>query len=857
MSKKNKQKKSKINQYDKLVVDIRNNLITRLDDLMSKLLNSAQEKLFTLSDEADSNEEQTRYFDLMNQIRNLKSGIAEDYTKNIKKYLVPAKQYVDPHKKPEADDDGELSLVGQDEMEGIVLVKGIGERATAKYREQLSHLEARLEHLATKTSTVFKDDAVVPTNFCQAFDDALGDHFDNANKRLLFSMFDAEIANKLDALYDSINNRLIDASILPQIKLHTKGQKPSRPRPKPPQAAPENADENAPQEGYAEDGQGGGYGGGPAGSGSTGAGPGGSPGAGQGGGGPGGGGATQAGGAGAPQAGAGGSNISGFAMTAAPGGGYRHANQSSLQAGADGAAAVNAEGGAAQGGGQVSGPAGGGYAGNAGGGGTQQAGTQNTAEGDAGGEYQHYTAGMPASQVGRVLGNYIGGTPITPGTVDKSSPSHGEFFPESTPQHFGHQEIIQALSKLQSLPQFDQPAEGERFDGEAIKQAVLAEIAKKSGGAVTKRINTIAEKTIDFIELIFDAIIDDEDISDTIKTLLLRLQIPIIKASMSDQEFFIYDDHPARLLLDTIADVGVGITEHTDEMFKHLDKVISSILGEYDLTTETFQNALDNLNEIIEEQETKARAIEEEEQQQLLRKHARATVLKALRATTAGKTLPEGVHPLILKRWPTLLFNHYLSNGKENNEWVNLVLTLRHIVESVQPIVSAEHLARLIADKDDLFEQTEQYLNVSSKSKKDVKNIMTIYRETIQMHIDDANFTEEEVTVAEEVISQAEPVEEAPIEEEPAGDKPTLPSNIMPGMWFQVYMGEDQITRRCKLSVIIVEDANLMFVNHKGELITEKSFDEFKDEIASNQSKAIMGHSAFDHAFKAVIDRLN
>jgi len=790
MNENNKNKKDQINQYDKLVVDIRNNLITRLDDLMSKLLNSAQEKLFNLSDEADSNEEQTRYFDLMNQIRTLKSGIADSYTKNIKGYLVPAQQYEASHKKHEEDDNGELSLIGQDEMEGIVLVKGIGERATAKYREQLSHLEARLEHLATKTTTVFKNDAVAPTHFCQAFDDALANHFDNANKKLLFSMFDVEIANKLGTLYDSINNRLIDAGILPQIKLRTLGQQSSRPRPKPRQAAPEQSNESAPPGGYNKNVQGGGYAGG---TGQT--------------------------------AGSGGSNINGFAMTAPPGSGYRHTNQSSLQSGSNGNAAGNTNGN----------PAG-------------QAGSD---------EYQHYTAGMPASQVGRVLGNYIGSTPITPEITDKSSASHSEFFPESTQQHFGHQEIIQALSSLQSLPQFEQPAEGERFDGEAIKQAVLAEIAKKSGGAVTKRINTIAEKTIDFIELIFDAIIDDEEISDTIKTLLLRLQIPIIKASMSDQEFFIYDNHPARLLLDTIADVGIGITDHTDEMFKHLDKIISTILGEYELTTETFQNALDSLNLVIEEQESKARAIEEEEQQQLLRKHARATVLKALRATTTGKTLPEGVHPLILKRWPTLLFNHYLINGKENNEWVNLVLTLRHIVESVQPITSAEHLAKQIADKDDLFEQTEKFLNLSSKSKKDVKNIMSVYRSTVQLHIDDANFTEEEVTVAEEIISQAEPVEEAPIEEEQTSDKPALASNIMPGMWFHVYMGEEQIARRCKLSVIMVKDANLMFVNHKGELVTEKSFDEFNEEIASNKSKMIMGHSAFDHAFKAVIDRLN
>jgi len=828
MSENNKNQNYKISEYDKLVVDIRNNLTTRLSDLMSKLLNSAQEDLFDMSEAADNNEDQTRYFELMNQIRVLKPSIAETFDKKVKEFLVPAKDFeAKQEQQHKAEEDDELSLVGQDEMEGIVLVKGIGERAGAKYREQLQHLEARLEHLALKSPTVFTKDALVPTNFCQAFNDALAEDFDNANKKIMFGMFDIEIANKLDALYDSINNRLIDADILPQIKLHTKKQKPSRPRPKPAQAPDENAD-NAQQDEFAD-----GYAGD---AGYSGAG----------------GGQAQAGGP--AGSGTGGSNISGFAMTAAPGGTYRHGHPNATQAsGEAGGPADGNQGGT--GSTQTGGPSGGqgGVPGSgssaAGHSGEQGSGGDNT-------EFQHFTAGMPASQVGRVLGNYISGAPITPGTTDKSSQGQAEFFPESTPQHFGHQEIIQALSNIQTLPQFDQPEEV-RFDGEAIKQAVLAEIAKTSGGAVTKRINQIAEKTIDFIELIFDAIIDDEDISDAIKTLLLRLQIPIIKASMSDQEFFIYDDHPARILLDTIADVGVGITDHTDEMYVHLDKIISNILGEYELTTETFQHALDALNSVIEEQEAVARAIEEEQQQQLLRKHARATVLKALRATTAGKILPEAVHALILKRWPTLMFNHYLKKGKENNEWVNLVLTLRHIVDSVQPLSSPEQLAKLSVEKEPLFELTAEYLNVASKSKKDVKSVVAAYKETIQLHIDDANFTEEEVSEAEEVISHAEPVEEAPVEEEDEAVKPSIPSNVMPGMWFQVYMGEDHAVRRCKLSVIIVEDANLMFVNHKGELVTEKSFDEFNDEISHDKTKIIMGHSAFDHAFKSVINRLN
>ncbi|MBL4712309.1 MAG: DUF1631 family protein [Gammaproteobacteria bacterium] len=567
MSENNKNSEKTISKYDKLVLDIRGNLSTRMTDLMSKLLNSSLENLFDMSEAADNNEDRLRYFELMNQIRKLKPDIAHAFDNNIKELLIPKKIFDEKLTQLKIDsDDGELSLVGQDEMEGMVLVKSIGERAGSKYREQLQHLEARFEFLSLKSEQLFTQSALTPTNFCQAFDDALADSFDNTDKKILFNMFDVEIASKLDALYDSINNRLIDAEILPQIKLHTHKSTPSRPRPQSQQAP----DENAAPDGYADNYTGtgapghSGIGGAHNGAGSIGRN------------------VTPVGGN------SGGNNISGFAMTAAPGGSYRHPGYNTPQ-------------------GQTNNPAG-----------------ANAPQGHDG-EYQHYTAGMPANQVGRVLGNYISGSPITPNTTDASSTDNTAFYPSSTPQHFGHQEIIQALSGVQHLPQFDQPQQI-TFDGEAIKQAVLAEIAKTSGGAVTKRINQIAEKTIDFIELIFDAIIEDEDISDTIKTLLLRMQIPIIKASMADQEFFIYDNHPARVLLDTIADIGVGITDHTDEIYQHLDKVISTILGEYDLTTETFQNALDNLNDIIEEQEASARAVEEAEQQQILRKHARATV---------------------------------------------------------------------------------------------------------------------------------------------------------------------------------------------------------------------------------------
>jgi hypothetical protein len=765
---------------DTIVSDIGNTLSSGLSELMAGLLNSAQDRLFKMSDEADSDKDRARYFELMNQLRILKPAIAADFNQNIRDFLLPAKEFEEKQQKKNSPDEEELSLVDEDDIEGMVLVKNTGERALSKYQEQLSQLESRLEHLALKTDKIFKPENLTPTNICEAFNNALADNFDNANKKILFSMFDEGVTSRLETVYDSINNYLIDAGVLPQIKPKLHEIKHQNTRHHPVQATPDQLAEESQQ---------------PANNGAP---------------------ESSAESPAIPQNG--GNNISGFAMTAAPGRTYSNPNNSQT---------------------------------------ADQAGSESAAHNkgiDSNGEFQHYTAGLPASQVSQVLSNYIG-TSFTPDTAGIPATENSEFFPQPTPQYFGHQEIIQALSSIQESPQFNQH-EKLNFDGEQIKNILLETIAKTSGGAVTKRINQLAEKTIDFIELIFDAIIDDEQISDAIKALLLRLQIPIIKASMTDQEFFIYDNHPARILLDKIAEVGLGISNHTDDIYMYLDKLINNILGEYDLNTEVFQRALDDLNAFVTEQENITSAKEAEQQQELLRKHARATVLKSLRAITIGKTLPEAVHPLILKRWPTLMFNHYLTNGKENNEWINIILTLRNIVESVQPISSAEQLAKIISQKEQLFERTEKYLNISSNSKKDVRDIMAVFTETVQQHIDDANFTEEEVNVAEKTLDHPdEPAQELPIEEDI--ETPAIPHNIMPGMWFQLYMGEDRTPRRCKLSVILVEDANLMFVNHKGELVTEKSFDDFNDEIASNRTKIIMGHSAFENAFKTVINRLH
>ncbi len=804
--------------FDVLIKDIKSNIKTRLSDLMSKMLNSAEETLYNMAENASSNEDSTRYFDLMRQLKVRKPEIAANFAISFHPNLRPYPQVEAEKEKTSMEALDELSLVEQSEIEDMVLVKNIAERAAGRYRDQLAHLEARLEHLALKTDRIFPKDAMQPVNICQAFDDALGDHFDIDNKKVLFKLFGDEVTSKLESLYDSINNRLIDAGILPQIKLHGKGNIPKRRHSDQPQAV-----ESQPPQGEADE-------------------------------------------AGAnasfePQ------SYGNFAMTAPPGSGFGHRGAASAGMMAAGAAANAAAGTAPGASGQQSPaqPAGGGPLPGLGGtpyappsgAGVPAAGNPAQSKTETGGGYSHYTAGMPANQVSQALEQFFG-VPIAPGGEQGDAETAEAFAAHtaSTPQYYGHDVILTALSHVQAAPQFAAPEEL-KFDGAAIKQALLEDIAKQSGGAVTKRINQIAEKTIDFIELIFDAIIDDTEISDTIKALLLRLQIPVIKASMADPEFFIYDDHPARVFLDKVADVGVGVNAHSDPVYIHLENIVSKLINEFDLQTSSFQRALDELDDFIDELDREARRKEEEAQRQVLREHARKTILKALRSLTAGKVLPEGVHPLVLKRWPTLMFNHYLEHGKENDEWISILEILRDIIDSVQPLETAEDLAYLKSIQHELADEIRHKLSRTNQSVRDIDSVIQGLTDTHKALIDNASFSDQQIEQAEETLADEDAARKVtPIQTESAEPRSELPPNVMPGMWFQVFMGEDSAPRRCKLSVVIVEDSNLVFVNHAGEIVVEKSFEEFEQELQEEKSSVIMGHSVFDHALNSVITRL-
>lgn len=842
--------------YIELVEEIISQLEGFFSSHLTDMFKQADEYLFKAVDEASSSAEQTGLFECMNAVRTNKTAIQQGFIDELSIYLQPVADLKELPEKKHKKKPAALGLVEQNEMDEMVTLTGISSKAAMDNSEAIDHLVKRFKELALYNDHIFHPEALEPKHLCECMQDSVAKtDLIAANKLVVFQFFDSALIKDLGKLYESINNSLIEQGILPEIdfggmaphyEMADEGVDDQPPGPSETPPPPPPGGRRAFGSGMA------GY------SGASAPRPpmqGGGPPPMQGGGPP-----PMQGGGPPPMQGGGGYGA------AAP----RRAFGSGMQSFAPALTPMQPQGGPAQvdaGAAPVYGPSG-----------------------------QEYSAGVPVGQVQQSIESFVGG-------------SHSDVTAAGNANYYSHQQVMTALTGLQE-PESDLSQTPLVFDANQIKKAVLSSIGESDGGAATKAVNQVSEKTIDFIKLIFDAIIEEESITDEIKTLLLSLQIPIIKAAMLESEFFIDDQHPARQLLDKITEAGVGVSEHTDPVYIQIEHIVRKLLNDYDEDVVAFTVALDELKELTEDIYAKARENEAQSQKTVKMAHAKEIVLKEIRKITLGKELPEGVRTLVLKVWPSMMFNHFLKHGKANDDWVELLMILQKIIESVQPVHTMAELEELGLTHHDIIGAVRSKLTGSHKHKDILEQVLSELTETFEAlmattDLPDENepqldnglaeqvaepeelskpkvtegqnrevaestedYSAEEVDPARELDLEQEEARllEPVLEPEPAADSEEespeliakskiakLPEGVAPGAWFIVYNGEDKPVRRLKLAVILIQDATMVFVDHLGNVVIEKDAEVFADELEKGLSGIIMQHSVFDHALSSAL----
>lgn len=783
-----------VSGYEKLADELRSTLNLHLKNLFESFADNADNALFELANEAGNNDEQKQFFELLQEIRANKKivvrGLYAEISNNLKSRVLKEKDF--EIEITHESNSGELSLISQDSMEEMILINTIDRNTSEKFKEEFGELGLRLDYLADKNTTIFHKSGLSARCFCKALRETVALlNLTMSDKLILYKLYDNEVTSKLNTIYDILNNILIEAEILPNVKLYDSAMK------------HESSEEAIATEPESESHTG------PENSGSA-------------------------------------SQNSVAKKQAHVKAGPRYENNVGINSetgtqsfseakyfSTEGNPVSTAEGAHRSSAGR-----------------NQYSPVEHDSSSQDLAETGKVIGGYPVKRASEIIGKFIGSSDISSNNVEGSA------------QFYGHNDVISALSKLQAETHSQIQVDSlsvERIDANVIKHSLLTEIANEQGGSITKQIGGVLEKTIDFIKLIFDAIIDDKNISDTIKALLLTLQIPVIKASMLDSDFFIDDNHPARQLLDRIADIGVGVTSHTDTLYKEIYEVVQILLDEYKSEKDAFVKALQSIEDIRKSIQESSDDKERAAQRGVQKDHARKVVLWELRKATYGKKLTENVHMLILKLWPTMMFNHYIKHGKENDEWLTQVSILTELISSIQLPSSTIEYDSLKNNYRNLVTRVKNQLCKYKDVNNHIENTIDSLQETIESVIasfnpdiekkSSKNIKDDVIkTVAEENIKTNEP-------ESKREKLKLLPSAVRPGVWMQLTM-ENNRSRRLKLSIILVEEALLIFVDHNGNRVAEREAEELADELEKGKAVLIVYHSVFDSALTTVFETI-
>lgn len=223
---------------------------------------------------------------------------------------------------------------------------------------------------------------------------------------------------------------------------------------------------------------------------------------------------------------------------------------------------------------------------------------------------------------------------------------------------------------------------------EDLREHLLGELRHEHGDE--KGLSRVDADILDLFGLLFQALSSEVRSGSPMSAMLDRLQVPMARAALDDQNFFEADEHPGRKVLELVADSDARIAGESgvDPFFESaVEKAVTRIENTYRGEEEILKSVSD---ELVEEQNQQIKRAEAAEHRQIEAARGKERLLIARRETqTALNSLIEGIElpgaceNLIRTAWQDALSFVMLRSGSDSEAWTQQRETTERIIETV------------------------------------------------------------------------------------------------------------------------------------------------------------------------------
>lgn len=397
---------------------------------------------------------------------------------------------------------------------------------------------------------------------------------------------------------------------------------------------------------------------------------------------------------------------------------------------------------------------------------------------------------------------------------------------------------------------------------------------------------------INLVSLLFQYVLEDESLASPMRGLIAHLQIPVLKAAMLDKRFFSKEGHPARLLLNTIADACIGWQAHgdieDDPLYMEIENVVKDVLSRADGSATVFQEALDEFKDYLKKEQDRADIITQRVLDADGSKEAAESARKAVDNLLKNKLSDAGNVPGVLENilqdgWSKVLFLQYVQQGEQSEAWQAAVSLVDTLIWSVQPVSSTAHRDKLLAELPGMLENLRGGLNQIGYNPYDLKEQL---QQLEVVHLDrlkkigepnSNNKPEGTPSMALHSRKEAPPAQGKASNEldldkldaslaESLGEAPAVGqkeldeaerrlARLQVGNWVEFAQGNGK-TLRCRLAAVIASTGRHIFVNRSGMKVAEYEKADLVEKLATDQMALLDDGMLFDRALESVISNL-
>lgn len=430
----------------------------------------------------------------------------------------------------------------------------------------------------------------------------------------------------------------------------------------------------------------------------------------------------------------------------------------------------------------------------------------------------------------------------------------GLTFPPGTPVA-EMKDVISALTNLQNQAQ--------SLSVGAVKDQLIVGIRSDSGEQ--RAFNQVDEDTVDVISMLFDYILDDRSLHDSMKALISRLQIPLLKVAIMDKEFFAKKLHPARKLLNELAQAALGWTEDQDRgensLYWKVDNIVHRVLTEFESDPQLFTTLLEDFDEFITRERKRVQALEKRANEAAKGadklESSKAKVAEALETRLKDKRLPKMITQILTEPWKDVLLLIHLREGEESADWKSHLELVEQIIWSVQPKAAGAERQILLKSIPKIVSGLRAGLQRISydqiKTEKAIKDLEACHIACLRGQ----NILPE----APPPAPVSAPAESAPIEK-PTPETPPPPADefmeraqkLELGSWLE-FIDENERKFRAKLAWKTL-NGKMIFINRKGVKVAERTLPALAAELRSQKTIILDSVPLMDKALDAVMTSL-